>query len=249
MALVTVRAVIHISVHALVIAVGVRFVRVLMATETREDQVIRRIRVARVAGRGTAMRLREVGVVEHRSQPARRAVAGLTGGRETRRRVSGIRRPVVVGLVATDARRIRNVVVAVDVALRTSHRCSMETRQRPARRRVIELAVRPQNRVVAGLAGRRETGSNMVHRSLRVVVVRLVARHAGRIGQRVVVVHMALRARCRRVEARQRPACTGVIELSVCPQNGVMAAFTRRREAQRNVINRRLRVVVIGLVA
>jgi len=197
MALVTVRAVIHVSVHTLMILVGLILVRVLMTTQTGEDQVVRRIRVARVAGTGAAMVLREVGVVEHRSQPARRAVAGLAGRRETRRRVSGIRRPVVIRLVAAHTGCVGDVVVAIDVALRACHRRSVEARQWPARRGVIKLACGPDDGVMARLTSRGEARRNMVDRSLGVVVVRLVTRHTGRTRQVVIVIHVALRTWCR----------------------------------------------------
>jgi len=249
MALVTVRAVVNVPIHALVILVGLVLVRMLMATQAREHQIVLGIRVARVAGRRPAVRLREVRVIEHRAQPTGRAVARLAGGRETRCGVSRIRRVVVIRLVATDARCIRNVVVVIDVALRAGDRRSVETRQRPARSSVVELAICPQNCVVAGLAGGRETDGNVINRCLCVVVIRLVARHAGRVRQVVIVVHVALRAGRRRMEARQCPAGCRVVEFAVCPQYGVMAAFARRREAQRYVVDRSLRVVVVRLVA
>ena len=249
MALIAVRAVVDVSVHPLVSLVRLVLIGVLVTSEARENQIVLRIRVARVTGRGPAVRLREIRMVEHRAQPARRAVAGLARGREARRSVIGICRAVVVSLVATDARRIRNVVVVIDVTLRAGYRRSMETCQRPARRGVVELAVRPQNGVVAGLAGRRESDRNVINRCLCVVVIRLVARYASGIRQRVVVVHMALRARRRRMETSQRPSRRGVVELAIRPQHGVVAAFARCREAQPNVVDRSLRVVVVRLVA
>ena len=156
MALVTMHAVVHVPVHTLMVAVGVGLVGMLMARQTREDQIVLRVRMARVAGRGPTVRLREVGVVKHRSQPVRRAVARLARRRETRRRVIRVRRVVVVRLVAAHACRVGDAVVAVDVALCARDRCGVEARQRPARGCVVELAICPKNRVVAAFAGRRE---------------------------------------------------------------------------------------------
>lgn len=249
MALVAVRTVVHVTVDALMVAVGVGLVRMLMAGETGEDQIILRVRVARIASRGPTMRLREISMVKHRSQPVRGAVAGLAGGREARRSVVRIRRAVVIGLVAAYARRVGKAVVAIDVALRAQRGGRVKSGQRPSCGRVIELAIGPENRVVAGLARRREAGCNMVHRNLGVVVIGLVASHAGRVGQVVVVVDVALRARRRGMEARQRPARGGVVELAIRPQNRVMTALARGWEAQRQVIYRRLSVVVVRLVA
>ena len=70
----------------------------------------------------------------------------------------------------------------------------MRAGQRKAGRRVIEGTIRPRGRVVTGLASRRESGSNVIYRRKCRVVVVLVARDAGRAGQVVVVVHMAVSA-------------------------------------------------------
>ena len=102
---------------------------------------------------------------------------------------------------------------------------------------------------MAVLASRWEARSNMIYRRFSVVVVGLVAGHACRAGQVVVVVDVALRARRSRVEARQCPPRAGMVKLAIRPQNGVMATGAGSREAECYVINRRLRVVVIRLVA
>ena len=128
MALVAVRTVVDVSVHALVSLVDLVLVGVFMATEARENQIIGRIRVAGIASTGATVRLREICVIEDGSQPVRGAVAGLAGGRETRRGVVRIGGVVVVGLVATDACRVGDAVVAVDVALRAGHGRGMEAR-------------------------------------------------------------------------------------------------------------------------
>ena len=77
----------------------------------------------------------------------------------------------------------------------------MEARERPARLGVVELAVRPQHSVVAAFARGRETESHVIHRRLRSVVSRLVAGHARRAGQFVVVIDMAQCALQRRMRS------------------------------------------------
>src|SRR5450631_101352 len=133
--------------------------------------------------------------------------------------------------------------MAVGASPRRNH---MRTRQRPSSLRVIELAIRPEGRVMALFAGGREAG--MRHRSLRVVVVGLVARDAGRDGDVVVVVDMAIGASPRRnhMGIGQRPSGLRVIELAIRPEGRVMALFAGRRKA--GMRHRSLRVVVISLV-
>ena len=231
MALVTMHAVVHVPVHTLMVPIGIGFVGVFMTTQAREDQIVLRIRMARVAGRGPSVRLREVSMVEHRSQPVCRAVARLAGGRESRRSVIRVRRVVVVGLVATDARRVGDAVVAIDMALRAQRGGGMEARQRPSCRGVIELSVRPQKRVMASLASGRKARRNMVNWSLRAVVVGLMAGYTRGVRQMIVVVHVAQSALNGGVEASERPARGCVVELAICPKNRVVAAFAGRREA------------------
>src|ERR1035438_2125380 len=85
-------------------------------------------------------------------------------------------RVVVVVLLATPATGICNVVVAVDVAIRAlPRRNGVHTSQRPAGCSVIEGAVHPVDSVMALLAGCGEVCPDVINRSLRVVVVILMA--------------------------------------------------------------------------
>ena len=154
---------------------------------------------------------------------------------------------VVIRLMAGRARGVRKVIVVIDVAQGALRR-RVRARQRPARRRMVELSICPQNCVVTAGAGRRKAQGNVVDRRLRVVVIRLVARYAVCIGQFVIIVDVALRARRRRMEACQRPACAGVIEFAVRPENRIVASFARQRESKRDMVNGRLRIVVIRLM-
>src|SRR5450631_4493517 len=156
-------------------------------------------------------------------------------------------RVVVISLVTRDARGDGDVVVVVDMAIGASPRRNhMGIGQRPSGLRVIELAIRPEGRVMALFAGRREAGVR--HRSLRVVVISLVARDAGRDGNVVVVVDVAVGAYPWRVHVRslQWPAGLRVIELAVRPDARVVALLAGGRETR--VRHRALGIVVIGLV-
>ena len=60
---------------------------------------------------------------------------------------------------------------------------------------------------------------------------------------------MALRAlRAGQVESGQRPTRGGVVELAVSPEHRVMALLTGSRESKLDVVHRRGRIVVIGLM-
>ena len=95
----------------------------------------------------------------------------------------------------------------------------MRTRQWECGRVVIESSIRPRDRVVAHLASRRETRLDMVHWRERIVVVLLVARHASRSREVVVVVDVAIEtlARWHGMRPRQgKPSCR-MIELRSIP--------------------------------
>ncbi len=59
---------------------------------------------------------------------------------------------------------------------------------------MIEYGVGPEDGIVTGFTGRWETRSGMVYRSRCVAVIGLMARHAGGIRDRVVVVDVAIGA-------------------------------------------------------
>jgi len=120
MALVAVHAVVHISVDALVVLVRLRF---RMAIGALENRVVIRIRMARCAHPiRVAMVDRErrvLRVIKRRIQPVRGVMTVLASRREELRLrcMPRIRRVVVVGLVAADARRRQRGVVVVDMAV------------------------------------------------------------------------------------------------------------------------------------
>ena len=103
---------------------------------------------------------RVLGVVERRSRPGSRCVASLAGRREELglRLVARVRRVVVIRLVAADTRDRQSRVVPVHVTVRAlARRHCMRTRQRECRVGVVEGGVGPDRRVVAQLAGGRES--------------------------------------------------------------------------------------------
>ena len=66
--------------------------------------------------------------------------------------------------------------------------------QRETGGRVIELAIRPLNRIVTGFTRCRETSRSVSYWRGRVVVIRLVASHASSARQAVIVVDVTIRA-------------------------------------------------------
>lgn len=255
MALVAVNAVVNVARDVVVMEVG--RVVVSMAPSALEHRVVIRIRMAGSADvirvSVTRWELRVLRVIECRSRPRRGVVAGLAGGREELwlRRVSWIRRVVVVRLVAADARCRQGRVVVVDVAIRANAwRYQVRSRQRERCVVVIERGVSPDDRVVTEFAGGRESRRS-VRRIVRVAVILLMARIAQRAIQRVIVVDMAVRTLTRRHRVRSGQGKSGgrVIELSVGPQHRVVAGFARKREACGGVVHRRQRIRVVGLMA
>jgi len=113
--------------------------------------------------------------------------------------------------------------------------------------RMIKLAIRPLDGIVAVPAGGREAGVR--HRTLGIVVVGLVAADAGRWQRGVVVVDMAIGAGPRGygVGSGQRERCVVVIEGRIRPLHRVMAKLASGREAR--VRHGTVRIVEIGLVA
>ena len=251
MALVAVHAVVHISLNALVILIRLRF---RVAVSALENRVVVRIRMARrthsIRVAMVNRELRVLRVIERRILPVRGVMAVLASGREKLwlRRMSRIRRLVVIRLVATDAGGRQRGVVVVDVAVGARPRgYRMRSRQRKRRVVVIERRIRPRDSVMTKLASGRE--ARVRHRTFRIVEIILVARNAERAIQVVVIVHVAVRARPRRnrMGTRQRKTGLRVIELAIRPVDCVMAILASRREA--GVRHWTFRIVVVGLVA
>lgn len=157
MALIAVDAVVDVSRNIVVLEI----VGVVSAVASRalKDGIVVRIGVAcgahviRVAVVGRELCV--LPVVERGSGPCRSVVAGLARGREELRlrRVSWIRRVVVISLVATDASRRQRGVVVIDVTIAAlAWRDRVRSRQRECSVVVVEGGVGPDNRVMANLA-------------------------------------------------------------------------------------------------
>ena len=200
---------------------------------------------------GSRQRESGVVVIESRVGPDGRVVTQLAGSWESRSRVRRIRRARVVRLVARIAERaverIVVVLVAVGAGSRRNHVCP---RQLEARAGVIKRSIAPPYGVVAGLAGGRECSRRVVHRRDRIGVVGLMAAHAGRARQVVVIVGVAIAALPRRncVRARQRKSGAAVVERRIQPGRRVMALVASLREIRGHVIGVG-RSLVIGQVA
>ena len=103
-------------------------------------------------------------MVERRSRPGGRGVAGLARSREELRLrlVARVRGVVVIGLMAADTRDWQGRVVAVHVAVRALARWHcVRTRQWECRVGMVEGGVGPDRRVMAQLARGRESRRSM----------------------------------------------------------------------------------------
>src|SRR5215467_5769678 len=102
---------------------------------------------------------------------------------------------------------------------------------------------------MADLTGRRKSG-RLVRRTIRAGVVLLMIGVAECAVQRVVVVGVTVGAHARRysVRSRQLEAGAGVVEGTIGPLRGVVAALAGRRQSRGGVIDGRQRVGVIVLM-
>ena len=151
----------------------------------------------------------------------------------------GIVCSAVVLLVARIAQSAVQRVIVVGVAVDAlPRRDGVRARQLESSRGVIEGGIGPEHGVVAGLARRRESRGNVVHRRGGGVVVVLVARHAGRAGEVVIVVDMTVGAlpRWRSMRAGQGESSAVVVEGRIQPGSRVVALVAGLREIRRHVI-------------
>ena len=145
---------------------------------------------------------------------------------------------VEIILVAADAGRAGDVEIVIDVAIRTLPRGNRVcTRQRKPRFRVIERRRLPGCGGVAGFASLRESPAHVV-RVRGSLEIFQVTRHAGRAGQVVVVVDVAIGAlpRRNRMRAGQHKIYRGVIETGRLPTRSSVALQAIRGEVGRDVV-------------
>ncbi len=114
---------------------------------------------------------------------------------------------------------------------------------------MIKDSIRPQHGVVAGFAGRWKSRSNVIYGSGCVVVVGLVARNAGGIGDVVVVVDVAVGTLSRRngVTARQVKSGAVVVEGRIQPGTGAVALVAGLREVRRHMVRIRRALIVLEM--
>jgi len=192
-------------------------------------------------------------VIERGARPCRRGVAGLARSRKELglRRMTRIRRVVVVRLVAANARRGQGRVIVVDVAIAALARWdSVQAGQGKCGVGVIECGIGPDSRVMTDLTGCGEARCRM-RWIVRAGVILLMARVAQNAVQSVVVVDVAIAAQPRRHGVITRQLKTGrrMIEFAVGPEHSVVARLARGGESHGNVVHRRGRVVVVVLMA
>ena len=175
-------------------------------------------------------------MIEGCTQPVGRRVALLTSFRELRQRMIRVGRPAVVRLMALDTSPIGNrVCPALEqgrvVALRALQRC-MRPGKREAGGRVVECAARPVRRVVALLAGLRETGQHVIRISGagEIGLVTLDASIVETIRPVRKAGSVTLRALQRGVRSGQSKAGCGVVESCPVPIGRRVALLTSCRE-------------------
>jgi len=179
------------------------------------------------------------GVIKGGIGPQDRVVASVASQWERCRNVvhrSG--RVVVVGLVTGDAGRAGQAVIIVDVTIRAStRRHGMRTSQRKSYTGVVEGRVQPVGGVMTGVAGLREVRADVV-RIGRALEILQVAVDAGRAGQAVIVVDVAIGtdARRNRMQAGERESRVVVVEGRIEPVGGVVAGIAGLREVRRHVV-------------
>ena len=244
MTLVTVLAVVDITVHTLVLLVRLPLG---VAVRTLKDCEIVRISVASGAHpSGPAMVGGEPGVIKLRSGPRTGAVTKLASRREARRFVIRIVGVVVVLGMAPKAVGGQILVIVIHVAL-AARDLGMHSGQGEASVVVIESTVSPHDGVMTQLALGGKSRLDVV-RIVGVVVVLDVTRAARTTGQVVVAVDVTLGALQLGMRTGQRESGLAVIKLCARPRSGAVTERTIRGESRRFVV-RIGRVVVVLHVA
>ena len=224
MARIAIRAVIHVISNSLVVAIR-RGLVVCVTGDTREDRVIRGVRVTIGAGcpfaRVSSGVDREPRVIERRAQPGRGVMASCARRRESRRDVVGAGYVRIVRLVTGIAIGRSARVAAADVTA-GARNLDMRTRQWERGICVIESRRLPRCRVVTNSAVGWKPGRDVVWRFSAIEVI-LVARDTSRTQACIFPARMTCHAGQRDVCTRQRELRLGMIELCSGPSRGRMA--------------------------
>ena len=178
-------------------------------------------------------------VIKFAIGPLHGVVTGLARSREPGGRVGDRRGGVVViGLMAGDASRARQVVIVVDVAIGAlAWRNRVIPREREPGAGMVECRIHPVRGVMAAIASLGEIRTDVVG-ARRSLVVLQVAAHARRRIQAVIIVDVAIGAGPRRncMQTREREPSAGMVERGIHPVRGVMAGIASLREVCRDVI-------------
>ena len=137
-------------------------------------------------------------------------------------------------------RRIQSVVI-VDVTLR-ARRCQMRPSECKAGFRVVERGRLPGRRVVAYIAGLRESGCHMIGVRRLIEIRDMTACALDRQGQ-VVIVHVAQRALSREVRSGQRERGFRVVERRTQPVDRRVTLRAVRREPRGGVVRVGRRII------
>ncbi len=177
-------------------------------------------------------------VVERCVHPVGGVVTGVASLREVCRDVVGIGGSLEILEVAAHAGAAGQVVVVVDVAVGAgTWRHGVQAGEREPGAVVIEGGVEPGAGAVTLFAGLREIRSDVIRIGGSLEILQ-VAAHAGRGGEVVVVVDVAVGAGARRyrVQAGEREPGAVVIKRGIQPGAGVVALVAGLREVRRHVI-------------
>ena len=143
-------------------------------------------------------------------------------------------RALVVFPVAADAGSVRQVVVAIDMAI-AALEFQMPPRQGKATLGMIKRSGLPGGSAVAHRAVRRKTRRRMV-RVCRFLVILHVAAHARSAGQVVIAVGVAVRALQLGVRSGEGETYSSVIEARGLPSGCVVAVLAGLWKPERDVI-------------
>ena len=177
-------------------------------------------------------------VVERRVRPVAGVMALITGLRKVRGDVVGIGRALRILQMATDARRVTDRIVVVSVAIGTSTRWyRVHSTERETGAGVVKCGVRPVAGVMALITGLREVRGDVVGIG-RALVILQVAAHTSRVGDRVVIVNVAIRTLPRRyrMQSGQRKVSEIVVERCIRPTAGVVALIAGLRKTRCDVV-------------
>jgi len=184
--------------------------------------------------------------------PVDRVVAGLAGRGESSRRVRRVGGSRVVLLVARVAECAIQRVIVADVTIGAeTRRHGVRVGQRETGGGVVKLAIGPQNGVVAGIASCREPGRGVGYGRGRIVVIGLVAGHASRAGQAVIVVDVAIGAQTgrRSMGSGECEPGAGMVKGRIQPVGGVVAGVASLREIRRRMVRIGGSLVILQMTA